>query len=274
MGSKIKNWALDGSDAANFKLTPSKDKLSAKIVFSDQYKDSSSAQNIDKTDDFKVDVQVSDSNNSVQIVSLAFKVKHKALQLSTEEPSNQLVAPLIVDEVVPILDTGIQQPEQAGLIVDILDDSAKTEGNLVFKGDEAALTSKIDSANDHDWLRLSLPKDQTVDLKFNKKIPPAVDLEAVGVTDSRFSGIFDENGNPLDLKKSTGKNVRFKTPKDGFFYVGVDSASGTSGLYEVNAKLKGAGNEIATTGKKIFKGINLPRYRRKKSKVKASNLTT
>ena len=57
--------------------------------------------------------------------------------------------------MVPILDTGIQQPEQAGLIVDILDDSAKTEGNLVFKGDEAALTSKL-TRNDLDWVRLSL----------------------------------------------------------------------------------------------------------------------
>ena len=96
--------------------------------------------------------------------------------------------------------------------------------------------------------------------------------EAVGVTDSRFSGIFDENGNPLDLKKSTGKNVRFKTPKDGFFYVGVDSASGTSGLYEVNAKLKGAGNEISTTGKKIFKKRSIYQgIDGAKSKVKASN---
>ena len=30
-----------------------------------------------------------------------FKVKHKALQLSTEEPGNQLVAPLIVDGANP-----------------------------------------------------------------------------------------------------------------------------------------------------------------------------
>ena len=76
----------------------------------------------------------------------------------------------------------------------------------------------------------------------------------------------------MDLKKSTGKNVRFKTPKDGFFYVGVDSASGTSGLYEVNAKLKGAGNEISTTGKKIFKKRSIYQgIDGAKSKVKASN---